>query len=105
MILQYTSLIMQPGPTTPMPEERCMQVAFTAKYNSGCISRQVGAVLANKAYSIKAVGWNNTPEGQVPCLLRNVEDLVNGFDDGASRDFKRTNKEFRGVLTKQYMVP
>ncbi len=36
-LLKYVSLIQQPGIVTPSPEERCMQMAYTAKYNSGCI--------------------------------------------------------------------
>ncbi len=51
-----------------------MQLAFSAKLNSGCISRQVGAVVTDDNYSIKSVGWNSTPEGQTPCLLRNANE-------------------------------
>jgi deoxycytidylate deaminase len=76
-LLKYLALIEKPGLVTPSPEERCMQMAYTAKYNSGCISRQVGAAVTDEFYSIKAIGWNNTPAGQVPCSLRNVEVLLN----------------------------
>jgi deoxycytidylate deaminase len=76
-ILKYLALIEHPGLITPSPEERCMQMAYTAKYNSGCISRQVGAAITDESYSLKAIGWNNTPEGQVPCLLRKAEVLMN----------------------------
>ncbi len=76
-LLKYVSLISQPGLITPSPEERCMQLAYTAKHNSGCISRHVGAAITDENYSIKAVGWNTTPEGLVPCVLRNVQDLIN----------------------------
>ncbi|GAL83115.1 hypothetical protein MYP_341 [Sporocytophaga myxococcoides] len=88
-LLKYLSLISQPGIITPSPEERCMQIAYTAKYNSGCISRQVGAVITDPNYSIKAVGWNNTAEGQVPCLLRNVDDLINERDEAAFSLYER----------------
>jgi dCMP deaminase len=53
-----------------------MQIAYTAKYNSGCISRQVGAVITDAYFSIKSIGWNNIPEGQVPCLLRSADELL-----------------------------
>ncbi|NTS43240.1 hypothetical protein HRG84_20315 [Flavisolibacter sp. BT320] len=97
-LLKYVSLINQPGLVTPSPEERCMQVAYTAKYNSGCISRQVGATVTDEFYSIKAVGWNNTPEGQVPCSLRNAEDLLQDNGDiEAFTPYEREN-EFKGVL-------
>ena len=47
-IVRYVSLIMHPGLVPPTKEERCMQVAFSAKVNSGCVSRQVGAVVTDK---------------------------------------------------------
>lgn len=89
-LVRYLSLIFNPGIITPSPVERCMQIAYTAKYNSGCISRQVGAVISNSSYSIKAVGWNNTSEGQVPCLLRNIEDLDN-YDKLAYSNYELGN--------------
>lgn len=73
-ILKIISLIQQPGIITPSAEERCMQIAYNAKLNSGCISRQVGAVITDKNYSVKAVGWNDVPHGTTPCNLRNVKD-------------------------------
>ena len=76
-LLKYVSLISHPGLITPSPEERCMQMAYTAKHNSGCISRHVGAAITDENYSIKAVGWNTTPEGLVPCVLRCAQDLIN----------------------------
>jgi len=75
-IVIFYSLMLQPGIVTPSPQERCMQIAYTAKYNSGCISRQVGAVVTDESYSIKSIGWNNIPEGQVPCLLRSADELL-----------------------------
>jgi deoxycytidylate deaminase len=76
-LLKYVTLISHPGLIPPSPEERCMQMAYTAKHNSGCISRHVGAAVTDKNYSIKAVGWNTTPEGLVPCVLRDAQDLIN----------------------------
>jgi len=80
-VLKYVSLICHPGLIPPSPEERCMQLAYTAKHNSGCISRHVGAAITDEFYSIKAIGWNNTPEGLVPCSLRNAKDLVSHTHD------------------------
>lgn len=80
-LLKYVSLISHPGLVTPSPEERCMQMAYTAKHNSGCISRHVGAAITDENYSIKAIGWNNTPSGQVPCVLRNTEELLENKND------------------------
>jgi len=76
-LIKLQALIQQPGIITPNPEERVMQIAYTAKLNSGCISRQVGAVVTNETFSIKAVGWNDVPKGAVPCSVRNVKELSN----------------------------
>ncbi len=102
-LLKYISLIEQPGIITPSPEERSMQIAYTAKYNSGCISRQVGAVITDENYSIKAVGWNNTPEGHTPCLLRNSDDLLDiKGDKSAFSEYEKTNQEFYSVFEAEY---
>ncbi len=77
-VLRYVALMQRPGLVTPSHIERCMQTAFSAKLNSGCISRQVGASVTDKNYSIKAIGWNDVPQGQVPCLLRNTYHLLEG---------------------------
>ena len=74
--LKYASLIQHPGLITPSNEERCMVVAYTAKFNSGCLSRQVGAVITNSNHSIRTIGWNDVPYGQIPCNLRELSDIV-----------------------------
>ncbi|MBK7763474.1 MAG: hypothetical protein IPI46_08885 [Bacteroidetes bacterium] len=101
-LLKFVSLIEQPGIVTPSPEERIMQIAFTAKYNSGCISRQVGAVITDENYSIKAVGWNNTPEGHVPCLLRSADDLLTGNDSDAFSAYEKEDKTFKPVFEAEF---
>jgi deoxycytidylate deaminase len=113
-ILKYVSLINHPGIVTPSPEERSMQMAYTAKYNSGCISRQVGAAITDENYSVKAVGWNNTPEGQVPCLLRDSDRLVEYYNTGNSEinipnldsftPFEKTDSKFRDVLLNEFQI-
>ncbi|MDW7691573.1 hypothetical protein R9C00_17500 [Flammeovirgaceae bacterium SG7u.111] len=117
-LLKFISLIQQPGIITPSSSERCMQVAFNAKLNSGCISRQVGAVVSDEFYSIKAVGWNDVPSGQTPCNLRSADDYrtkkldenhYSKFERGEELDkvdidFKYKNKEpktFPGAI-KEY---
>jgi deoxycytidylate deaminase len=74
-IMKLQALIQQPNLITPEPVERVMQLAFTAKLNSGCISRQVGAAVTDKDFSIKAIGWNDVPKGSVPCSIRNVKEI------------------------------
>jgi len=107
-LLKYLTLIDHPGLVQPSSEERCMQLAYTAKLNSGCISRQVGATITDSDYSVKAIGWNNTPSGQVPCSLRNADDLLNNINDNKSftiyeqTESNRENSDFQKVLKENY---
>ncbi|MCD9498995.1 deoxycytidylate deaminase [Photobacterium carnosum] len=94
-LIKFVCLAQKPGLITPSPEERCMQVAYTSKLNSGCISRQVGAVVTKNNFSIKAVGWNDTPYGQVPCKLRSYEDLYEGKDTDAYSSYELKTEVFR----------
>ena len=73
---RIVTLILHPGLLTPTRIERCMQVAMTAKLNSGCLSRQVGAVVTDAHYNILSLGWNDSPCGAESCLRRNFFDLV-----------------------------
>lgn len=104
-LIRYVSLIMHPGLITPTAEERCMQIAINAKVNSGCLSRQVGAVVTDENYSIKSMGWNSVPEGQVPCNLRNLMSLKTKSDKEAFSDFEINNDEYleyiEGVIDKK----
>ena len=77
----YLALMKHPGLISPTNLERVMQIAYTAKVNSGCISRQVGAVVTDSNYSIKSVGWNDVAKGQVPCNLRSLDGVLNDFDE------------------------
>lgn len=72
--LRFLALLQQPGLITPTYIERIMQIAFNTKLNSGCISRQVGAVVTDSHFSVKGIGWNDVPMGQTPCSLRDLRD-------------------------------
>lgn len=89
-IFRYLSLIVHPGLITPSKDEMIMQLALNAKFNSGCISRQVGAVVLNKYDSVKAIGWNEVPEGQMPCVLRSHSELLN---NSTSIDYSKYEKD------------
>lgn len=93
-IFTYVALIFHPGLIPPSPLERCMQIAYTAKLNSGCLSRQVGAAVTNEFFSVQSIGWNTVAEGQTPCSLRNLYDLFKDEDEGAFSDFERFNEDF-----------
>ena len=77
-LVKYVSLIMHPGLVPPTNIESCMQVAFSAKVNSGCISRQVGAVVTDKDYNVLSLGWNDVHCDKIPCIYRTLRELQHG---------------------------
>jgi deoxycytidylate deaminase len=105
-LLKYLSLIQQPGIITPSNIERCMQIAFNSKLNSGCVSRQVGAIVTNEGFSVKAIGWNDTPKKTIPCILRNVEEVINGSsldcDDHTYSDFELPSSNNRYKVNENH---
>lgn len=94
-LIKYITLIMHPGIITPSNIERCMNFAYSASLNSGCLSRGVGAVITNEDFSILSSGWNSVPTGQVSCNLRNVNDLINKDNINDFSHFELNNKDFR----------
>lgn len=98
-LIKYLALIQQPGIITPSNIERCMQIAFNSKSNSGCVSRQVGAVVTNEGYAVKSVGWNDTPKQTIPCILRNIEEVIKGSflkcEDHTYSDFELPISNFK----------
>lgn len=93
-LIKYIMLIKHPGLVTPTHIERCMQIAYNAKVNSGCLSRQVGAAITDRNYSIKAIGWNDVPSGQVSCNLRDINSLCVNKDYSSHSKFEIENIEF-----------
>jgi deoxycytidylate deaminase len=101
-LIRYFSLMIHPGLVTPTRTERCMQIAFSARANSGCISRQVGAAITDKYDSVKAIGWNDGPAGQTPCILRRSSDLLNNKDEDAFSVYEYKDKGFRQQVESSY---
>ena len=101
-LIRYFSLMIHPGLVTPTRTERCMQIAFSARANSGCISRQVGAAITDKYDSVKAIGWNDVPAGQTPCILRRSSDLLNNKDEDAFSTYEYKDKGFRQQVESSY---
>ena len=97
-LLKFIALILQPGLVTPTHLERCMQLAFNAKYNSGCLSRKVGAVVTGDDFSIRSVGWNDVPKGQVACNLRCIEDYCRNQDRDTFSHYELTDKKFMEAI-------
>ncbi len=94
-IITYIALIKHPGLVPPTPQERLMQIAYTAKLNSGCLSRQVGAAVTDSNFSLKSIGWNTTAQGQTPCSLRSLMNLYQHRDDIAFSDYELEDEKFR----------
>lgn len=97
-IVRNISLILYPGLLQPTPIERCMQIAFSAKVNSGCLSRQVGAVVTDADYGILSIGWNDVPCGDISCARKNLVDLSKRQDTGAYTKYELESKEFRSRI-------
>lgn len=89
--MKYAALISRPGLVTPTRDERCMSIAHVAKYNSGCISRQVGCCIIDKENAVQSIGWNDPPAPQLPCNLRDANELQQAkvkYDRSDNKDNK-----------------
>lgn len=97
-ILKYVCLIRKPGLFTPTASERYMQIALTARYNSGCISRQVGACVVSENGKILGVGWNDVPTHSIPCLYRTAKSLL--LENNSDPEFSKyeTSHQFKSYL-------
>lgn len=99
-IVRNVCLIMFPGLLLPTPIEQCMQIAFAAKCNSGCLSRQVGAVVTDAEYNVLSIGCNDVPCGDVSCARKNLVDLCKSEDSPAYTKYELTNPEFRKQIMR-----
>lgn len=103
-VCRYVALMQHPGLVTPTQVERCMHTAWAARLNSGCISRQVGAVVTDKNYSVKAIGWNDVPRGQVPCILRYSRDLLKHTRDTQAFSVYEQGEPFKKELSRDRVI-
>lgn len=97
---RMVTLMLHPALLTPTKVERCMQMAVTAKLNSGCLSRQVGAVVTDSEYNILSLGWNDAPCGAESCIRRNMFDLFRNHDNKAYSEYELHDIEFRRYLNE-----
>lgn len=97
-LARVVTLILHPGLLTPTKIERCMQIAITAKLNSGCLSRQVGAVVTDGDYNILSLGWNDAPCGVESCIRRNFYDLLKKDDSDGYSEYELYDEVFRKYL-------
>lgn len=104
-VVRYVSLVMYPCLVRPTAVERCMQIAFSAKVNSGCLSRQVGAVVTDSQYNILAIGWNDVPCGEISCAYKNMNDIVACADQDAYSEYELHDADFRERITKYKIQP
>lgn len=99
-LFKYIALIRKPGLFTPNDDERNMQVALTARYNSGCISRQVGACVTGSDGYVRGIGWNDVQEGNTPCLYRTLGELLHPKENQAYSEYEKS-KEFQDYIKQQ----
>lgn len=111
-LVRYISLMMCPGIVLPTNLERCMQTAYVAKANSGCISRQVGAVVTDRDYQLLSVGWNQQPQDQLPCLYRDLCELYGHHDPDGYSDYENASEgeisfqnSIEELVTTEYNKP
>lgn len=97
-LVKYITLMMHPGLITPSAIERCMQLAYNVKYNSGCLSRQVGAVVTGPDYAVKSVGWNEVPKGQLSCSLRSINEYCKGNMEECYSEFEYEDAKFQETM-------
>ena len=102
IIMRYVCLMQHPGLVLPTVDERCMQVAQAAKLNSGCISRQVGAVVSDAKGNILSIGWNDAAatDGNecISCIRRSFQNLIYKKDSMAYSYYELYDPEFRKKL-------
>lgn len=101
-LVRIISLIMFPGLVQPTSVEKCMQIAYSAKVNSGCLSRQVGAVVTDSEYNILSVAWNDVPCGDISCSRKNLLDIYKYQDKEAYTEYELIDPDFRERLNKKY---
>lgn len=59
---RFVHLVHGKNGITPTYEESGMYAAFSASLKSACLSRQVGAAIADQAGNIISLGWNDVPK-------------------------------------------
>jgi deoxycytidylate deaminase len=59
---RFLGLVHGKNGITPTKDEAGMYAAYSASLKSACLSRQVGAAIANKEGNIISVGWNDVPK-------------------------------------------
>lgn len=98
--IRTVMLLIFPGLLQPTPIERCMQIAYSAKHNSGCLSRQVGAVVTDNEFNILSLGWNDVPCGDISCSMKNMIDLCADQDRSAYTDYELNSPKFDEIKSK-----
>jgi deoxycytidylate deaminase len=61
-VKRFLDLMLGTVIATPTINERAMYAAYSAARNSACLSRQVGASIANDEGEILSTGWNDVPK-------------------------------------------
>jgi deoxycytidylate deaminase len=72
----------------PAENETLMAMAYCTSKRSRCEKRKVGAVIANQYGNVISAGYNDVPEGVLPCIL---DPAINGcYRDRLQEEFAAT---------------
>jgi deoxycytidylate deaminase len=103
-LLRYVCLMVHPGIVLPTTDECNMQIAQTVKVNSGCISRQVGAVVCDKNGDVLSIGWNDPSAHDgiecFSCIRRNFGNYFDTHFERAYSYYEHNDDEFRKFIVE-----
>lgn len=99
-LMNYYAIILRPGCITPSSQETFMNQAYSLSLRSGCISRQVGAVIIGKNGYVIGAGWNDVGEGQIGCGFRQVTDIKSLTNDILATN-PSSDESFRRYISKE----
>jgi deoxycytidylate deaminase len=100
-ILQYYTLIRNPGSFHPSNDELFMHAAYSMSMRSKCISRKVGAVIVGERGYIVGAGWNEVGEGQIGCGDRIINDIAKISADSIPIE-EKGKSDFKTYLLEKY---
>ncbi|TCQ84589.1 anti-phage dCTP deaminase [Pseudomonas sp. JUb52] len=101
---RFVGLVHGENGITPTRDESGMYAAYSASLKSACLSRQVGAAIADQSGNIVSVGWNDVPAGGGGLYSEDSESdqrcIVHGKKCYNDDNKRRLAKEIVGILTK-----
>lgn len=98
-LIKLITLARFPGCIPPSRDEVCMELAMASRQKSGCLSRKVGAVIADEE-NVFGIGWNDPPQNQTPCILRSTHDLISRSRDVSFSEYELSDEFIAHINTR-----